>query len=189
MLATAVEPRPTWYYFRVPSRNGTKGAHNRQREKRTLNQTTTTTTKKSPRKDFGEAIPHSWKSHPLLLHLFWIKHFADIEFLFSLVFVSFRHFLLLLLLRCFQGDRDRSNKGRVQSVWFFASGLESSMPLCFFFSAASFSVLKLGFLWECLFSRFSANYHHCGYLSVLFLSIDNAYMKEFSYINYFAFQY
>lgn len=33
MLATAVEPRPTWYYFRVPSRNGTKGAHNRQREK------------------------------------------------------------------------------------------------------------------------------------------------------------
>lgn len=58
MLATAVEPRPTWYYFRVPSRNGTKGAHNRQREKEPSTKQQQQQ-KKSPRKDFGEAISHS----------------------------------------------------------------------------------------------------------------------------------
>ncbi|CAJ1856721.1 unnamed protein product [Sphenostylis stenocarpa] len=61
MLPAAVEMRPTRYYFRVPSRNGTKGAHNRHREKNPP------PNKKSPRKDFEEPISHSTKSQPLLL--------------------------------------------------------------------------------------------------------------------------
>jgi len=101
-------------------------AHTIAIEKRTLDQT-----KKSPRKDFGEPISHSTKSQPLLIFFLLDKTFAHTEFCFLLFCFLFDFFFFLL--RCFQGERGKSNKG--ECIPFTSSVRDSNLRCLSVFSS------------------------------------------------------
>jgi len=101
MLPTAVEMRPTRYYFRVPSRNGTKGAHNRHREKNPDQ------TKKALEKILENQFLTPQNLNLFFYSFFWIKRLLILNFVFS----CFAFFSTFFLLRCFQEEKDKSNTG------------------------------------------------------------------------------